>query len=81
MNRHTVDTVSAALGVVTVGAGVLVMTDAFDRLDDESGWWIAVAALVVGIGLIPWNRSRTADSFDVADVAAGAEGPEEPAGP
>ena len=55
--RHPVDTLSAALGVVTVGAGVLVMTDAFDGIDSDGGWWFAVGALVVGIGLIPWSRA------------------------
>ena len=33
VHRHPIDTLSAALGVVTVGAGILVMTDAFDRID------------------------------------------------
>ena len=69
MHRHAIDTVSAALGAVSVGAGVLVMTDTLDRIDGESGWWLAVAALVIGLGLIPWNRGRP---------AAGADKPEAP---
>ena len=58
MHRHPIDTLSAALGAVTVTAGILVMTDTLHRIDDDSGWWVAVAALVVGLGLIPWNRAR-----------------------
>jgi hypothetical protein len=72
VDRHPIDTVSAALGVVAVSAGVLVMTDALDRIDSESGWWFAVAALIVGIGLIPWNRTRTEPE---------AEEPGDPAAP
>ena len=75
MNRHPIDTLSAALGAVTVGAGVLVMTDALDRIDNDSGWWFAVGALVVGLGLIPWNRRQQAEPVEPVEEAgdAGAE--------
>ena len=55
MDRHPFDPISAALGVVTIVVGVLVMTDAIDLVDGDGGWWFAVAALVVGLGLIPWR--------------------------
>jgi hypothetical protein len=66
VHRHPIDTLSAALGAVTVTAGILVMTDTLHRIDDDGGWWVAVAALVVGLGLIPWNRARGDDDVEEA---------------
>ena len=61
MARHPFDFLSAALGVVAVGLGVLVSTASIDRVDTDLGWWFALAALVLGLGLIPWNRRRSTD--------------------
>ena len=71
---HPIDPLSAVLGVVTITVGILVMTDTWHRIDDDGGWWFAVGALVVGLGLIPWNRASSSDEKEVVEM-------EEPAGP
>ncbi len=57
MNRHPLDVISAALGLLAVTAGVLVMAGAVDRLDTDPGWWLAAAALLAGLVLVPWSPS------------------------
>jgi hypothetical protein len=79
---HRFDLIAAALGVIAIALGLLVATDSIDNIDADAGWWFAVAALVLGIALVPWTRrppARTeagsvdgsvADAFDGPDDAA-----------
>jgi hypothetical protein len=70
MERHPFDPVSAAMGVLIVGLGVLVAIDALDGVDAQ-GWWFALATLVVGLAIVPWRLPRR---------AAGPAGDVDPAG-
>ena len=56
MRSHPFDPVSAALGLIVVAIGAVVAFDGTDSID--TGWWLALGALVLGLGLIPWTRSR-----------------------
>lgn len=56
MQRHPFDLVSAALGVLAVALGVLVLSGELGEFDTEGAWWLAFAALVVGVAIIPWRR-------------------------
>jgi hypothetical protein len=58
MKRHPFDALSALLGAVAVTAGIVVTTGSVDRLDADPGWWLALGALVLGLGLVPWTRRR-----------------------
>jgi hypothetical protein len=69
MRRHPLDPVSAALGILTVTAGLLVMLGESADIDTSGGWWIAVAAVLVGIAIIPWRLRPSAPRPD-ADGAA-----------
>jgi hypothetical protein len=63
MRRHPLDPVSAALGILTVTVGLLVMFGESVGIDTSGGWWIAVAAVLVGIAIIPWRlRPGTPDA-------------------
>ncbi len=57
MRSHPFDAVSAALGLIVVAIGAVVAFDGTDAID--TGWWLALGALVLGLGLIPWTRSST----------------------
>lgn len=59
MRPHVFDAVSAALGLIVVATGAVVALDGTDAID--TGWWLALGALVLGLGLIPWTRTRRAD--------------------
>jgi hypothetical protein len=86
MQRHPVDPVSAALGLLAVAAGVLVAAGAFADIDDRGAWWLVVAAVVLGVAIVPW-RWRTAPAEapvppDVAESAADeVSAPDEPSAP
>ena len=54
MRPHSFDPVSAALGVIAVTIGALVAFGGTDSID--TGWWLALGALVLGVGLVPWTR-------------------------
>jgi hypothetical protein len=56
MQRHPFDPVSAVLGVLAVALGVLVVSGQLGEFDTEGAWWIALAALVIGVAIIPWRR-------------------------
>jgi len=56
MRRHPIDPVSIALGLIAVGAGVLVTLGEAVDIDADAPWWIAVAGIVIGLAIIPWRR-------------------------
>jgi hypothetical protein len=56
MRSHPFDAVSAALGLIAAAIGALVAFGGTDSID--TGWWLAVGALVLGVGIVPWTRSR-----------------------
>ena len=60
MQRHPFDPVSALLGVLAVVAGLLVALGEAADLETSGPWWLAAAAVLVGLALIPWRR-RPAD--------------------
>jgi hypothetical protein len=67
MRSHPFDAVSAALGLVACAIGVLVAFDGTDSID--TGWWLALGALVVGLGLVPWTRGQPSAADGDADPA------------
>ena len=62
MRPHSFDPVSAALGLVAGAIGALVALDGTGSID--TGWWLALGALVLGLGLVPWTRGRDAVDGD-----------------
>jgi len=64
VDRHRIDPLSLVLGLLAIGLGVFVITGVADREDVNVGAWIAGAALVLGLGVIPWGR-RSPDRADV----------------
>ncbi len=56
MHRHTIDPLSAVLGLIAIGAGVAVASGRADSLAVNAIWWIAIVALLLGIALMPWSR-------------------------
>jgi hypothetical protein len=66
--RHPFDLVSAALGVLAVAVGSLVALGQLADLDRRGPWWLAGAAVLVGLAIIPWRR-RTASTDPRADTA------------
>jgi len=84
MRRHPFDPVSAVLGILTVTFGVVVMTGEAPGFDAGGGWWIAVAALLVGVAILPWRRGSvrrevTGDPTDTVRPHEAGLGPgEEP---
>jgi|HigsolmetaAR201D_1030396.scaffolds.fasta_scaffold29664_2 type VI protein secretion system component VasK len=58
MPRHPFDAVSAVLGILAVTFGLLVMVGELGTRGSDAGWWIAIAAVVMGIALLPWRRPR-----------------------
>jgi hypothetical protein len=74
MNRHPVDALSAALGVIAIVISVVVLTGSVGSLDNGGGWWIAVLVLLLGAGLVPWRGRRDVD--DQATVESAKPAPE-----
>ena len=58
MNRHPFEPLSAALGIIAIAIGLAVMTDSTDDIASNGGAWLAIAALVLGLGLIPRAQRR-----------------------
>jgi drug/metabolite transporter (DMT)-like permease len=54
VERHPFDPVSAVLGVLAAVAGILVTVGA--DVDTDGPWWLAAAAVLVGLAVIPWRR-------------------------
>ena len=76
MQRHPFDPVSAVFGVLAVALGVLVATRSLGGFDTAGGWWLAAAAAVVGVALIPWNLRGAGSVGDEHDGAlVEGEGP------
>jgi hypothetical protein len=71
VERHPLDAVSAAMGVLIVGLGVLVAVDALDAVHAQ-GWWFALATLVVGLAIVPWRLPRRA-AGPAGDVGPAAD--------
>jgi hypothetical protein len=59
VQRHPIDPVSAALGVLAVALGVLVMARGLGDSDVSGGWWLAAAAIVVALAIVPWRGVRS----------------------
>ena len=61
MSRHPFDPVSAALGIFALVAGLFVMLGEAADVDARGPWWIAGAAVLVGLAIIPWRRGSDVD--------------------
>jgi hypothetical protein len=70
VRRHPFDPVSAALGVLAVVAGLLVMLGEAADLETDGSWWFAAAAVVVGLAVIPWRRRTAAPADDATPADA-----------
>ena len=82
MERHRFDPVSAALGIAAVTFGVVVMAGEAADVDTGGGWWIAVAAVLVGLAIIPWRRpSGRRDEPSEQSRRTDAPTPDQPAAP
>ena len=64
MNRHPFEPLSAALGIIAIAIGLAVMTGSIDDIASNGGAWLAVAALVLGLGLIPRAQRRITPVVD-----------------
>lgn len=78
MRSHPFDAVSGALGLIAVAIGALVAFNGIHSID--TGWWIAVGALVLGLGLVPWTWSRRSTSDDDVEAATAVVDPSDPPG-
>jgi hypothetical protein len=67
MRRHPFDPVSAALGIVAVTAGLLALFGDAADIGTRNGQWITVAAVLVGLVIIPWRRDPRGDPDQTAD--------------
>ena len=69
MRRHPIDPISCALGLIVTALGVLVAVGQVEPFEQATAWWIAVAATLVGLALIPWGRLvlRTRPETEDAD--------------
>ena len=66
MRRHPFDALSAALGVLAVLGGSLVVLGEAVDLDTGGPWWLAVAAALVGLAIIPWRGRAPLDDTATA---------------
>ena len=56
METHPFQPLAAVVGAVIVALGVLVATFSLGRVEDDAVVWVAIAAVLVGLALIPWRR-------------------------
>jgi len=61
MQRHPFDPVAAALGILAIAAGLLVALGEAVDLQTDGRWWLAGAAVLVGLAIIPWRRPAAPD--------------------
>jgi hypothetical protein len=75
VHPHRFDALSAALGVLCLAAAGAVATNALLTTDSYlAGWWVAVGALVLGLGLLPWpGRRAPSPDAAAADGFAGSD--------
>jgi hypothetical protein len=64
MNRHPFEPLSAAFGIIAIAIGLTVMTGSVDNISSNGGAWLAVGALVLGLGLIPRAQRRITPEVD-----------------
>ena len=62
MSRHVFDPVSAVLGTFAVVASLLVAIGVAVDLDIDMAWLITVAAILIGLAIIPWTGRLGFDS-------------------
>lgn len=71
MDPHRFDALSAALGVLGLAAALAVATNALLTTDTYlGGWWVALGALVLGLGLLPWPGRRRSSPEETDDDPA-----------
>ena len=59
MPRHRFDPLSFALGLLAIGVAIAVVGGrVLDADRPTTGAWLAAGGLVLGLGLIPWTRTR-----------------------
>jgi hypothetical protein len=73
VSRHPFDPLSAVLGVITVVAGLFVSVGAAIDLDVNWAWLITAAAILIGLAIIPWQRSASPSSAPEESAAAPVE--------
>jgi len=56
VSRHPFDPVSAVFGILGILAGLLVAVGHTGDLDRTGSWWLAVAAALAGLAILPWRR-------------------------
>jgi hypothetical protein len=57
---HPFRPLDAVLGLALIAVGVLVSVFGFENLDEDNLFvWLAIAAGVVGLSLLPWPHRRT----------------------
>ena len=59
MHRHPFQPASAILGLAAVLAGIVVAFGHVADLDGDATGWLAGAALLAGLAIIPWRRCTT----------------------
>jgi hypothetical protein len=58
VEAHPFQPLAAVVGAVLVAVGVLVATFSLGRVDDDALVWVAIAAALAGLALIPWRRRQ-----------------------
>ena len=56
--------------------GILVATRSLGGFGTVGGWWLAGAAAVVGVALLPWNARRGSAGGEQEGALVEREGPE-----